>query len=874
MSERKSTKYQSTRIFSFILILSLLLSASAWAAATLEASAPQLSTPTMKRSKVLLSWSFDCDAKYSGYEIERTQDPANGFELMYKAGRRAISKVDRKVSTGNAYYYRMRAYNKVRRQPTVYSAYSNVVFIDNGVQDAVPQQPGSFNFAQSALVVGEDAGKVRVTISRTGGSTGTASVDFRTGQLSAKYDVDYVGIDQRTLAFADGETSKSVDVGIIADAVTESDETFKVLLSNPSGGAVLGSVTEATITIKDSTVAPVDQAPSVQISSPANGASYTSAQAVVITASAQDDQGVTKVEFYKDGSLVATDSSAPYSFSWAVVEADNGSHSIVARAFDTAGNLTDSQAVSVSVNIAPPTVAKPGSFEFAVGAYSIDENAGQLDIVINRVGGSDGQVSVDFRTGLITAVNGEDYVGISAKPVVFANGETWKSVPVSIINDSVSEETETFKVLLSNATGGAALGGLTESIITVIDDDTATPTEPPVVTGPVKAFPGAEGFGADTKAGRGGKIVKVTNLNDSGAGSLREAVYYTAGPRIIVFEVAGVITLKSPLVVREPFMTIAGQTAPAPGVTLAGYGMRIYTHDVLLQHLFFRADSTLVDQDCLSIQPSGSDIPYNIIVDHCSLAWAYDENLSIFPGYGNQTDQNITISNCLIGEGHYGALIGSNATRVSFLRNTVMSTVERQPRLGGGTYAHVVNNLLYDVAGYEFSAVGSTWGADQVTYAGNSFISGPSNRSNVPAIGTSSIQPGSKIYAPNSGANANLASNSLTSSGINTYLVSTPPVSLSGISVTPAVDLEVDMAQSVGARPAQRDEVDDRFLYEIQTRTGSVKNREIQPWNRPGSTTRSITPLLPANPNGDDNGNGYTNIEEVLYQMALEVEGR
>jgi hypothetical protein len=297
-----------------------------------------------------------------------------------------------------------------------------------------------------------------------------------------------------------------------------------------------------------------------------------------------------------------------------------------------------------------------------------------------------------------------------------------------------------------------------------------------------------------------------------------------------------------------------------------------------LQHIFFRANSTLVDQDCLSIQPSGSDYPYNIVVDHCSMSWAYDENLSIFPGYTNQTDQNITVSNCLVGEGHYGVLIGTNATRVSFLRNAVLSTVERQPRLGGATYAHVVNNLLYNVGGYEFSAVGSTYGPDQITYAGNSFIAGPSSRSSVPGLGTSSIQAGSKVYAPSSGAHANTSSNNLTSSGVVSYLVGAPPVPLDGITVTPVSDLEAAIAKSVGARPAERgttygDSVDERFIAEIQTRKGSVKDRAQPAWtDKPVAATRDIDPLLPANPNGDDDGNGYTNIEELLYQMALQVE--
>ncbi|OGR32152.1 MAG: hypothetical protein A2091_12755 [Desulfuromonadales bacterium GWD2_61_12] len=834
---------------------------------------------------------------------------------------------------------------------------------------------GAFTFSASTYLVVEGAGKVNITINRVGGSTGAATVGFRTGLISAVNDQDYVGMPLSTLSFASGVTQKVVSVGIIDDKVIEPTETFKVLLSAPTGGATLGSITSAIITLRDNDTIAVDAtaptvsltspasgvallsaqpltmaasaadnvgvskvefyagatligsdstapysfawavtsanngshsltakaydatgnskvsaavavtinlpvpdvtAPTVSLTSPASGATYTSAQTVTVAVAAADSVAVTKVELYDGTTLKETDSAAPYSFAWAITSANNGSHSLTAKAYDAAGNSKVSSAIPVTVNIA---VAKPGSFEFAVGAHTVSENGGYVDVTIDRVGGSDGQVSVDFRTALGTAVNGEDYVGVSQKSLIFVNGETWKTERVGIVNDSVQESEESFKVILSTPTAGATLGAVTESILSILDDDAATPA-PPVVNGPVKAFPGAEGFGTDTPAGRGGKIVKVTNLNDSGAGSLREALYNTTGKRIVVFEVAGIINLTSPLVIREPYVTIAGQTAPAPGITLSGYGMRIYTHDVLLQHLFFRGNTTLVDQDCISIQPSGTDRPYNVVVDHCSTAWAYDENISIFPGYTDQTDQNITVSNSLVGEGHYGVLIGSNATRVSFLRNVVLSTVERQPRLGGATYAHVVNNLLYNVGAYEFSAVGSTYGPDQVSYAGNSFVAGPSSRTSVPGLGTSSIQTGSKIYVPVSGAHANTSSYNITSSGITSYMVGTPPVSLDGITITPVTSLQATLATSAGARPAERgttygDSVDERFISEILTRSGSVKNRVQPAWSdKPIASTRDIDPLLPANPNGDDNGNGYTNIEEVLYRMALQVEGK
>src|SRR5215470_4024198 len=101
-------------------------------------------------------------------------------------------------------------------------------------------------------------------------------------------------------------------------------------------------------------------------------------------------------------------------------------------------------------------------------------------------------------------------------------------------------------------------------------------------------FPGAQGFGIETPAGRGGRILRVTNLNSEGPGSLRAAIE-TKGPRIVVFEVAGVIDLNmKPLTISEPFITIAGQTAPTPGITIVRAGIDIATHDILLQHIRVR----------------------------------------------------------------------------------------------------------------------------------------------------------------------------------------------------------------------------------------------------------------------------------------------
>ena len=109
----------------------------------------------------------------------------------------------------------------------------------------------------------------------------------------------------------------------------------------------------------------------------------------------------------------------------------------------------------------------------------------------------------------------------------------------------------------------------------------------------IPSFPGAEGGGMYSFGGRGGKVITVTNLNDRGPGSFREACE-TGGARIIVFNVSGIIRLKSPIIVRAPYVTIAGQTAPGDGVCIAGESFWVDTHDVVVRHMRFRRGETNV----------------------------------------------------------------------------------------------------------------------------------------------------------------------------------------------------------------------------------------------------------------------------------------
>src|SRR5512139_755534 len=153
----------------------------------------------------------------------------------------------------------------------------------------------------------------------------------------------------------------------------------------------------------------------------------------------------------------------------------------------------------------------------------------------------------------------------------------------------------------------------------------------------IPAFPGAEGFGAATPGGRGGEVIEVTNLNDSGPGSLREAMEVRTGPRTVVFRVGGTITLTGPIEVREPnsYLTVAGQTAPGDGVQIKNYGINIRdgAHDVVLRYLRVRPGDTtpgVGGKDGVLVYGEGTRPVHNVVVDHCSIEWATDENVDVW----------------------------------------------------------------------------------------------------------------------------------------------------------------------------------------------------------------------------------------------------
>lgn len=221
----------------------------------------------------------------------------------------------------------------------------------------------------------------------------------------------------------------------------------------------------------------------------------------------------------------------------------------------------------------------------------------------------------------------------------------------------------------------------------------------------IPSFPGAEGGGMYTFGGRGGKVITVSNLNDDGIGSFRWACEQ-GGARIIVFNVSGIIKLKTPIIVRAPYITIAGQTAPGDGVCIAGESFQVNTHDVVVRHMRFRRGNTHVwyREDSFGGNPVG-----NIMIDHCSCEWGLDENISFYRhmfdlgdaiGSRKEPTVNVTIQNTISAKSldtynhAFGSTIGGE--NASFMRNLWADNTGRNPSIGWGGVFNFVNNVIYN----------------------------------------------------------------------------------------------------------------------------------------------------------------------------------
>jgi lysophospholipase L1-like esterase len=407
--------------------------------------------------------------------------------------------------------------------------------------------------------------------------------------------------------------------------------------------------------------------------------------------------------------------------------------------------------------------------------------------------------------------------------------------------------------------------------------DCATVPPPDVDSAPVhlnRATFDQAGWAVGTQGGRGGRILKVDTLAASGPGSLRAALE-ASGPRQVVFEVGGVIDLQgASLTIRNPFITLAGQTAPKPGITVIKGELNIGTHDVIVQHLMFRpggygrARRSGNDHDGISTTGAA----HQVIVDHCSFSWATDENLSVggprFDGgaepaaWRRHTSHDITYSHNLIyeglgesvhekGEHSKGTLVHDNATGILLLGNLYASNRERNALFKGGVHAAMVNNLIYNpgAKAVHYNLVAHEWGehawqTGQIALVGNVLRHGPDTR------------PGTPLFALGGAGDVelhlhdNLAfdDNGRPLPMTGRYTAGTARILAPGtaylpprLRVLPADRLENELPLAVGARPWDRDPIDFKLLSDVAEGRGRIPDSEAESSGHPRyAATREV----------------------------------
>ena len=245
----------------------------------------------------------------------------------------------------------------------------------------------------------------------------------------------------------------------------------------------------------------------------------------------------------------------------------------------------------------------------------------------------------------------------------------------------------------------------------------------------VRAFPGARGFGTDSPCGRGGKVFVVNSQAD-----LDDCIGHN-GARVCVFETSGTFTAPA---ITNPYITIAGQTAPSPGIQISP-NLQVRTHDVCVFHTRFRGNGSVGDVIHLNhAQEGGVEQTHHIVFDHVSVSWSTDENFSSYCGPGNAVNgqpgvpdgyvRNVTLSNSISSEGLLGHSMGFLAARpghenFSVLGNLFIHNNGRNPKLGSGAFV-VANNLVYN-HGNAAIALGSSGGVFDGYIVGNSVLNGP-----------------------------------------------------------------------------------------------------------------------------------------------------
>lgn len=417
------------------------------------------------------------------------------------------------------------------------------------------------------------------------------------------------------------------------------------------------------------------------------------------------------------------------------------------------------------------------------------------------------------------------------------------------------------------------------------------------------AFPGAEGAGRFAVGGRGGAVLRVTNLNDSGPGSLRAAVE-AEGPRTVIFDIGGTIRLETPLRIRRGRITIAGQTAPGGGITLRDHALVISADDVIVRHIRSRlGDESRIESDAISLERGR-----RIILDHVSASWSVDETLSAGSRYDpperglyDVTVQWSVIAESLNHSGHakgdhgYGSLVrGGHGAQFTFHHNLWAMHRARMPRPGNynppsvdplGPRFEFRSNVFYDWGGSHAGYNADTESLAAYAFIGNAYIPGPDSQGR---WAFEESNPLARAWFEGNSMDGTVPADPWTlvkDSDRPDYRLTARPDWADA--ATETADAATEAVLSGAGAGRLRDAVDARVIAGVRDRSGRIIDSQDQvggwpelaagaPWvdgdgdGLPDDWERAhgLDPANAVDGPADRNGDGFTNLEDWLNELA------
>ena len=556
-------------------------------------------------------------------------------------------------------------------------------------------------------------------------------------------------------------------------------------------------------------------------------------------------------------SVSSASSSAPVSSSASVAS----SSSLMSSSVPPVSSSSASSAPSVATTYeAEDGVITSGAVEFNHSGYTgsgfvnYDNQVGSaLEWTIYQANAGSATLTFRFANGTTAdramniLVNGASVNGNMSFPGTGA----WNSWTTRSINVNLQAGANTIRTLATTSNGGPNMDHMTVSGAAA--SSVSSNSSSSVASGEVLAFPGAVGFGRLTSGGRGGDVYIVTNLNDSGAGSLRDAITSASGPRTIVFAVSGNILLQSKLDIKRPNLTLAGQTAPGDGITVAGYPVTVNADNIIIRYMRFRCgDFNALAENGKPAKGNGDlkgstagalDVleANNVIIDHVSTSWAIDETLSVT--YSNYvTVQHSIVSESLNDSYHdkgnhgFGSLIRGNGEGGStFYRNLYSHHDMRNPGAGSNQTTpsikgqlDFVNNVVYGWGTRSGEAIGgSAGGIVEINYVNNYVIANNDSRNanavwdEVKTEGILTYQSGNKLDNNMNGVRDGVDNGwsmfpNFTSAQRRSSRWNFPSVPT--VSAEQAYD---DVLNQAGASLA-RDAIDARVVQQVRNNTGRI----------------------------------------------------